>query len=264
MGPYGFLFNPFAVMHTGGPFDITIGEDLNGDSIYKDRPAWAKDLTRSSVVRTMWGNFDTLPIAGQTMIPRNLGNSPSMVGFNMRLSRAFGFGPKLAGENGVAEIEHQGHGGAGGRGPEIQPDDHDCRAQSLQHREPGYPGGKPQLTAVRDLYLDSRFWPRQRIGQPHDRITGSIRLLMLRSKKEIARVRGSSWLRNTSRRKLKPSAAPAMAAADGPCESKRAQSCYGDSINTFICTWRYSIVASHDPSLKKLKRARGWNRVPKC
>jgi len=118
LGPMGLLFNPFAVMHSGGPFDITLGQDLNGDSIFNDRPAWATDMARASVVHTKWGIFDTAPIAGQRIIPRNLGNSPSMVGFNMRLSRAFGFGPRTGGEDGRGGVEHQGHGGPGmGGGP---------------------------------------------------------------------------------------------------------------------------------------------------
>jgi hypothetical protein len=90
--PLGLLFNPFVVMHSGAPFNVVIGQDLNGDSIFNDRPAWATDLSRPSVVQTKWGNFDTQPVAGQIIIPRNLGDSPGMVAFNLRLSKAFGFG----------------------------------------------------------------------------------------------------------------------------------------------------------------------------
>ena len=90
--PFGLLFNPFVVMHSGAPFDVVIGEDLNGDSIFNDRPAWATDLSRPSVVQTRWGNLDTRPIAGQITIPRNLGDSPGMAALNLRLSKAFGFG----------------------------------------------------------------------------------------------------------------------------------------------------------------------------
>jgi hypothetical protein len=79
-------------MHSGAPFNVVIGQDLNGDSIFNDRPAWATDLSRPSVVQTKWGNFDTQPVAGQIIIPRNLGDSPGMVAFNLRLSKAFGFG----------------------------------------------------------------------------------------------------------------------------------------------------------------------------
>ena len=37
-GPFGFLFSPFIVAHSGTPFNITTGQDLNGDSLFTDRP----------------------------------------------------------------------------------------------------------------------------------------------------------------------------------------------------------------------------------
>lgn len=114
---FGLAFSPFIVMHTGGPFNITIGNDLNGDGVFADRPAWATDLSRPSVMRTPWGNFDTQPMAGQTIIPRNLGSSPGMFSFNLRASRSFGFGETRSA--GVSEFSGApqmggGHGGPGG------------------------------------------------------------------------------------------------------------------------------------------------------
>ncbi len=111
--PFGLALNPFIVMHSGAPFDIVIGEDLNGDSLFNDRPAWATDLRRASVVRTRWGAFDTQPQTGQAVIPRNLGSSPGMVAVNLRVSRSFGFGGRA---DGSAEEEHGG-GGPGMGGP---------------------------------------------------------------------------------------------------------------------------------------------------
>jgi hypothetical protein len=117
-GPLALLFNPFVVIHSGGPFDIILGQDLNGDSIFNDRPAWATDASRTSVAHTKWGNFDTAPLPGQTVIPRNLGTSPGMVGFNMRLSRAFGFGPRVGDGNERGGADQRGPGGGGpGGGP---------------------------------------------------------------------------------------------------------------------------------------------------
>lgn len=89
---WGLLLNPFVVMHSGEPFNIYVGEDLNGDSIFNDRPAWATDTKRISIVKTAWGIFDSQPVPGQTIIPRNLGDSPGMASVNLRLSKAFGFG----------------------------------------------------------------------------------------------------------------------------------------------------------------------------
>jgi hypothetical protein len=48
----GLTLNPFLLANSGQPFNITIGRDLNGDSIFNDRPAFATDLARASVVKT--------------------------------------------------------------------------------------------------------------------------------------------------------------------------------------------------------------------
>lgn len=115
--PFGFALSPFVVMHSGAPFDITLGEDLNGDSLFNDRPAWAADLSRASVLRTRWGTFDTRPQAGQIIIPRNLGDSPGMCSVNLRLSKSFGFGASLASsESGGQSAGGQGMSGAHGPG----------------------------------------------------------------------------------------------------------------------------------------------------
>jgi hypothetical protein len=108
--PFGISLNPFIVMHSGAPFNIITGEDLNGDSLFNDRPAWATDLSRPSVLRTHWGNFDTRPLAGQTLILRNLGGSSGMFAVNLRVSKSFGFGGRL----GVSESA-----GPSGQGPDM-------------------------------------------------------------------------------------------------------------------------------------------------
>src|SRR5258708_1763861 len=74
--PHGFRISPLLVANSGAPFNVTIGRDLNGDSIFNDRPAFATDLSRPSVVQTSLGAFDTAPIPGQTIIPINFANSP--------------------------------------------------------------------------------------------------------------------------------------------------------------------------------------------
>lgn len=93
--PFGFDLNPFFIVESAAPFNITTGQDLNGDSQFNDRPAFATDLSRPSVVRTRWGNFDTDPIPGQPIIPMNYGSGPSFLMLNMLASRNIGFGPKV-------------------------------------------------------------------------------------------------------------------------------------------------------------------------
>ena len=48
--PWGLRISPLLVASAGRPFNITVGRDLNGDTLFTDRPAVATDLTRPSVV----------------------------------------------------------------------------------------------------------------------------------------------------------------------------------------------------------------------
>ncbi len=91
--PFGFSTYPYLRAFNGLPFNIVVGQDLNGDSQFNDRPAFATDLTRPSVVKTAYGTFDTSPIAGQTIIPVNYGTGPGFVAVNMTVGRNFNFGP---------------------------------------------------------------------------------------------------------------------------------------------------------------------------
>jgi len=121
--PRGFRVSPFIVANSGAPFDITTGTDLNGDSIFNDRPAFATSNTlAANFHHTPWGDFDSAPSPGQPTIPINLGTSPSQFTVNLRLSKTFGLGPKL--ESAAANNPQQqgggqqrGGGGPGGHGP---------------------------------------------------------------------------------------------------------------------------------------------------
>ncbi len=90
--PEGFQISPYIVASSGAPFNIIVGEDLNGDGQFNDRPAFATDLSRPSVVITSLGDFDTDPIPGQQIIPVNLGTGPPQFMTNVRLAKTFSFG----------------------------------------------------------------------------------------------------------------------------------------------------------------------------
>jgi hypothetical protein len=92
--PQAFRLSPFLVANSGAPFDITVGQDLNGDSIFNDRPAFAMSPTRPSVVVTRFGTFDKAPAPGETIIPVNYGTGPSHFTLNLRLGKTFGFGDR--------------------------------------------------------------------------------------------------------------------------------------------------------------------------
>lgn len=122
VAPHGLRFSPFITASSGRPFDIIVGRDLNGDSLFNDRPALATDLSRASVVRTAYGVFDTNPLPGQIIIPRNYGDSPGQFTINMRLSKTFGFGGETSGsanapQQGMPSGPRLGGPGGGGGGP---------------------------------------------------------------------------------------------------------------------------------------------------
>lgn len=93
--PHQFSLNPFLIIESSVPFNITVGQDLNGDSQFNDRPAFATDLTRPSVYRTKRGVFDSDPLPGQQVIPINYGNGPSTLMLNGSFSHNLSFGPRL-------------------------------------------------------------------------------------------------------------------------------------------------------------------------
>ena len=108
--PRGIQFFPFIVANSAPPFNITLGQDQNGDSIFNARPAFASSLPIPSiVVATRWGKFDTVPVAGETIIPPNYGTGFNQFTTNLRLSKTFGFGKEVQGGNSGAG------GGGGGR-----------------------------------------------------------------------------------------------------------------------------------------------------
>jgi len=116
VAPYGISLSPFIAASSGGPFNITLGRDLNGDSLFNDRPVWATDPGRASVVRTSFGTFDSDPMPGQTVIPRNLGTSPGRFMVNLRLSKSFGFGERTSPPGQAADQGPHGPPMAGMRG----------------------------------------------------------------------------------------------------------------------------------------------------
>lgn len=126
--------SPFVIASSGRPFNITTGRDTNGDNLFTERPAFATDLTRPSVVVTRFGAFDLDPLPGQQLIPRNYGEGPGFFAVNLRVSKSFTFGgtetaagaaeqPPSPGDGGGRRgggggggFPGRGGGGGGGRG----------------------------------------------------------------------------------------------------------------------------------------------------
>jgi hypothetical protein len=102
--PWGLRVAPFFIVSSPRPFNITIGRDLNGDTLFTDRPAFASATTTSeNLVITRWGKFDRNPTIGAQIIPRNYGEGFMFAAVNLRLSKTITlnelqqlFGPKPA------------------------------------------------------------------------------------------------------------------------------------------------------------------------
>ena len=93
--PWSFSGTTFLAVHSATRFNVTTGQDNNGDSIFNDRPTFATDLSRPSVVRTAIGNFDTAPMAGQRAVPIDYGVAPGAVSLQGQFGREFVFGPRV-------------------------------------------------------------------------------------------------------------------------------------------------------------------------
>jgi hypothetical protein len=118
--PLGLRVSPFVIIQSGTPYNLIVGQDLNGDTLPLDRPAFATDLSRKTVRVTPDGAFDAIPLAGQTIVPRNYLTGAGLISLNVRLARTFGFGSRNsangAGLAGAAMRFGQGGGGVPGGG----------------------------------------------------------------------------------------------------------------------------------------------------
>jgi hypothetical protein len=119
-GPWALRLNPFIIARSGRPYNVAVGTDLTGDNLLNDRPAYAGSSDCAGtpnpqfVSTTQYGCLNVDPGPGDQLVPMNFGNSPASVAVNMRLSRAFGIGPKL--EQGAQSGPSQGGGPGGHRG----------------------------------------------------------------------------------------------------------------------------------------------------
>ena len=113
--PFGISISPFLVLNSGTPFNITVGQDLNGDNQFNDRPSFATSSS-TDVMDTKYGSFDLNPSGDAARIPYNFVTGPGQFSTNLRVSKSIGIGPRTeraagGGFNGLPP------GGGGGRGP---------------------------------------------------------------------------------------------------------------------------------------------------
>ena len=111
---WGVRLNPFIIANSGRPFNITIGRDLNNDSVFTDRPAFAQP-GQPGAIDTRFGWFNPTPGPNDIIIPRNYGDGPGIVTVNLRVSRTFGFGGVRTNNRPARNGRRRG-GGGGSRG----------------------------------------------------------------------------------------------------------------------------------------------------
>ncbi len=111
--PHYITVSPFLIANSGTPFNITLGEDLNGDTIYNDRPAFCSaTTTAANAVNSKYGCFDKGTTLNQARIPINYGISPAQFTMNLRVTKTFGFGEYIHGQpSGGGQHNHGGNGG---------------------------------------------------------------------------------------------------------------------------------------------------------
>lgn len=96
--PFGVHLAPAITYFGPSPYNITIGEDLNGDGQANDRPSYATSADNPAyVVQTEYGALNLRPLPGETIIPRNLGTGYANLTVNLRASRTWGFGEPAGG-----------------------------------------------------------------------------------------------------------------------------------------------------------------------
>ena len=90
---WNFQFNPLLTLMSGQPFDITVGQNLYGDTLFSGRPGIATDPNKPGVIQTTYTLLDPNPTPGEQILPRNDGRGPGIIMLNLRVGKAFSFGP---------------------------------------------------------------------------------------------------------------------------------------------------------------------------
>ena len=106
--------SPFMITQSGQPYNVTLGTDPLLDSFFNERPeAVPLSMVNGSTIRSIPGcNLGfTQPgtVAGYGTAPINACTGPNLFSFNLRVTKTWGFGEKIAHSNG-------GRGGSGGPG----------------------------------------------------------------------------------------------------------------------------------------------------
>jgi hypothetical protein len=114
---WNIRLNPLFTVNTGAPFNITTGQDLYGTTLFTARPGFTSDPNLPGVIQTAYGLLNPNPAPGDKLVPRNYGNSPMIVSFNLRVGRTWGFGPEKGGGGAVRSSRDSGPAAGPALGP---------------------------------------------------------------------------------------------------------------------------------------------------
>ena len=125
--PYAFRLSPFMVLNSGSPYNVIVGQDLNNDSVFNDRPTLATNPSGACLSLTAICHYNPSPTASDVLVPINYLTGPANFSLNLRLAKSIGFGPEKAkpadagagpsgGPFGGMGGGGHGPGGGGGRG----------------------------------------------------------------------------------------------------------------------------------------------------
>jgi hypothetical protein len=96
--------SPFIVLQSGAPYNITVGQDIYGDTLFNARPGIPTDLSKPGLIDTIYGWLDPNPSPGEQILPRNYGRGPGLISVNARLGKTWGFGPERESASGVSPL----------------------------------------------------------------------------------------------------------------------------------------------------------------
>src|SRR5262249_35304463 len=68
--------SPFVILDSGPPFDITVGRDLYGTTLFNGRPGIPTDPNKPGLIRTSYGLLNPNPTPDEKLLSRNYGRGP--------------------------------------------------------------------------------------------------------------------------------------------------------------------------------------------
>lgn len=85
-------WSPLLTVRSGAPFNITVGRDLYGTTLFNGRPGLATNPNKAGLIQTSYGLLDPNPTSAETILTRNSGRGPGSVQLNLRVSKTLNFG----------------------------------------------------------------------------------------------------------------------------------------------------------------------------